>query len=280
MKKLLLILALIGALVLAYICVGNHARQIDSDVTERMAGKMAGINLPASVDYDVDGRDVTLTGFVDDEATKMQVGKAAYEIKGVRVVHNEIVVQQADVVVIEEPVIEPAFDVPAEPTPSLIPQPEMTQLVTAPEVEVEPVAPVIEEAVIAEPVEPLPVASSCQTELAKMLEQEKINFDSGRSTIKSNSFGLLGRLAAATKNCPDAVISINGYTDSSGNSEANRQLSLNRAKSVGRYFMSKGVKQEIRVVGHGANDPVADNATPEGRAQNRRIEFKIFKPKN
>ena len=265
MKKILFILGLILAVILAYYCVNKDSKMIQGDISSRLAGKMSGANLPEGVSYAVDGRDVVLTGFVGDDATKSRLGKAAMSLYGVRVVDNQIKVKEQVVAVIQEP------------EPMLIPEPEPVFVVPEP-VEVETIEYAPEPETVLEVVsEPTFVVDACQDDLARMLQTEKINFDSGKATIKSGSHGLLNRLANAAKTCTNSVISVHGYTDSSGELEANRQLSLKRAKAVGRYIMSKGVRQEIRVVGNGPNDPVADNDTPEGRAQNRRIEFRVYK---
>ena len=262
MKKLLLIVGLILAALLAFYCTLGDAKKIDGDITSRLSGKMAGVNLPG-VNADVNGRDVTLTGIVESESLKKEAEQTAKSLYGVRVVDNQLTVKAPVIAVIEEPAFQP------EPLP--FPEPEV---VAEPELVVNDI---IEPELLLEPVIAEPVMVACQNDLAQLLEAEKINFASSRATIKQGSYGLLNRLATAAKECKDAVISINGYTDSSGDLEGNRQLSLSRAKSVGRYLMSKGVRQEIRVVGHGPNDPIADNATSDGRAQNRRIEFKVFK---
>ena len=275
MKKLLFLLGLIAAALLAYYCVSGDSKKIQSDISSRLAGKMNNAGLPDGISYAVDGRDVVLTGFVGDQETKSEIGKTALSLYGVRVVDNQIKVKEAVVAVIEEPkpmpVPEPIFAPEPEPVFTMPePLPETTFVET---VEIAPEPEVVLEVIS----EPEPVIDACQNDLAAIMETEKINFDSGRDTIKSGSYGLLNRLAVAAKKCEEAVISIHGYTDSSGDMEANRQLSLRRAKSVGRYFITKGVAQEIRVVGNGPNDPVADNETPEGRAQNRRIEFRVYK---
>lgn len=125
-----------------------------------------------------------------------------------------------------------------------------------------------------------PEVDECQNDLAAIMEKEQIQFASGNAVIQKDSYSVLNLLAAQTSKCVGMVIQINGYTDNSGDIDANVKLSLNRAKSVGKYLISKGVLQEIRVVGNGPNNPIADNATPEGRTKNRRIEFKVFKPSN
>ena len=265
MKKLLFILGLILATILAYYCVSKDSINIQADISSRLAGKMSGAGLPEGVSYDVNGRDVTLTGFVGDEGMKSSLGKAAMSLYGVRVVDNQIKVKEAVVAVVEEPKPMP---IPVPEPVYIAPEPVVVETV---EIAPEP------ETVLEVIAEPTIIVDACQDELASMLSTEKINFDSGKATIKSGSYALLNRLVSAAKGCSNSVISVHGYTDSSGDLEANRQLSLKRAKSVGRYFIAKGVAQEIRVVGNGPNDPIADNATPEGRAQNRRIEFQVYK---
>ena len=75
---------------------------------------------------------------------------------------------------------------------------------------------------------------------------------------------------------PDTDIQIVGYTDSSGSDELNQKLSEQRAASVKTYLSSKGIKSaRIVTSGLGEADPIADNATKEGMAKNRRVEFAI-----
>jgi outer membrane protein OmpA-like peptidoglycan-associated protein len=117
--------------------------------------------------------------------------------------------------------------------------------------------------------------SSCDDKVASLLANNKITFERGSTRIQSDSHAVLNDIVRAIKKCPDVVIYIHGHTDNTGDYQSNRLISLNRAKSVGRYIISKGVLQEIRVVGHGPDQPVASNDTAEGRAANRRIEFKF-----
>jgi len=74
----------------------------------------------------------------------------------------------------------------------------------------------------------------------------------------------------------DKLVSIEGYTDSRGADDMNMKLSQDRANSVKDYLVSQGVKPEkVRAVGRGEASPVASNDTPEGRANNRRVEIVI-----
>jgi outer membrane protein OmpA-like peptidoglycan-associated protein len=76
---------------------------------------------------------------------------------------------------------------------------------------------------------------------------------------------------------PDITIEIAGHTSSEGNPTRNMWLSLERAKSVKTYLVGRGIDEDrIQTIGHGSDEPLGSNATEEGRAQNRRIEFRIL----
>jgi outer membrane protein OmpA-like peptidoglycan-associated protein len=78
------------------------------------------------------------------------------------------------------------------------------------------------------------------------------------------------------KEFPTAKISVDGYTDNQGGAGANKRLSESRAKTVADKMAAGGVAADrIVTAGHGPEKPVADNATPEGREKNRRIEVTV-----
>jgi OOP family OmpA-OmpF porin len=98
-------------------------------------------------------------------------------------------------------------------------------------------------------------------------------FDSARLTAEAE-----GRLDDAMKileRHPELVVEIAGHTDSTGAAEYNQGLSERRAKAVRDYLVGKGADPaNLTARGYGESKPVADNATSEGRAQNRRVEFR------
>ena len=72
------------------------------------------------------------------------------------------------------------------------------------------------------------------------------------------------------------IVVVAGYTDSVGSAEFNQKLSEDRAAAIKAYIVSHGIgASRVQSVGHGKNDPVADNGTDEGRARNRRVEFQV-----
>jgi len=104
-----------------------------------------------------------------------------------------------------------------------------------------------------------------------------LNFDSGSAMIKDGTE--IDNLAAILKAYPEVKVTINGYTDNTGDAAKNKTLSSARAASVmGRLAGAGGIDiSRIKAVGHGDANPVASNDTAEGRAQNRRIEISINK---
>ena len=118
--------------------------------------------------------------------------------------------------------------------------------------------------------------SSCQKQLNSILAKNKIYFAHNSSTIKKSSYQQLDKIIDILKECSATTIEINGYTDNSGEANYNQHLSQLRANRIRAYLISKGIdKNSIKAFGRGAKNPIASNATKEGREKNRRIEFTI-----
>jgi outer membrane protein OmpA-like peptidoglycan-associated protein len=100
-----------------------------------------------------------------------------------------------------------------------------------------------------------------------------VNFDSGKATIRTDSFPRLDNVVEYMTHKPGARIEISGHTDNVGNPKGNKALSLKRAQACRDYLISKGVDAgRITAVGHGDERPIAPNDTDDGRQKNRRIE--------
>lgn len=116
----------------------------------------------------------------------------------------------------------------------------------------------------------------CQDLLKELLTSEKINFQTGKAAIDQSSFSLLDKIGATAKRCPDARFEVAGHTDSVGSLDLNMNLSRARAQSVIDYIINLGLStDQFSAAGYGPNQPIADNATAQGRAANRRIEFTL-----
>ena len=103
-----------------------------------------------------------------------------------------------------------------------------------------------------------------------------IQFENGKSTIKTSSYGILDQVAKVFNENPNYIVEVQGHTDNVGNYQSNVTLSEKRAQAVRDYLIKKGVQaNHITAHGYGPDRPIANNNTKEGRAQNRRVEFSI-----
>jgi outer membrane protein OmpA-like peptidoglycan-associated protein len=103
-----------------------------------------------------------------------------------------------------------------------------------------------------------------------------ILFDTNSSELKPAAKTNLANLATSLQNNPQTNILIVGHTDSTGTAEYNLNLSVRRAESVKTYIVSNSVAaSRLSTSGKGKTEPIATNTTPEGRAQNRRVEIVI-----
>ena len=101
-----------------------------------------------------------------------------------------------------------------------------------------------------------------------------ISFASGRSDSQPNFRQILDDFARGLQNNPSARVTIIGHTDNVGSDAVNDPLSINRAASVRNYLSSRGISPNvISIDGRGEREPIASNATAEGRARNRRVEI-------
>lgn len=105
---------------------------------------------------------------------------------------------------------------------------------------------------------------------------KNIFFDFNKYDLKPESQVELDKVVQLMQDNPTVKIQIEGYTDNVGNASDNMKLSANRAKAVVTYLVSKNISiTRLTAKGFGTTKPVADNATEEGRAQNRRTELKV-----
>jgi OmpA-OmpF porin, OOP family len=131
----------------------------------------------------------------------------------------------------------------------------------------------------------LPLASQTNDAAKWKLLKDEINadplilyFESNKSNdnLSAAEQSKLDKIVDYASHVPEAMIEVVGHSDSSGNREQNIVLSKNRASFSSKQLTSKGVADsQIEVTGKGPDEPIADNATVEGRAKNRRTEIKI-----
>lgn len=111
-------------------------------------------------------------------------------------------------------------------------------------------------------------------------ELKNIFFDHNKKTLKPESYVELNRLVKIMRDFPEILVEIGGHTDAVGSDNYNRNLSQGRAQSVVNYLVGQGIaSRQFKAQGYGESSPVATNDTGEGRAKNRRVEFKVLKVK-
>ena len=103
-----------------------------------------------------------------------------------------------------------------------------------------------------------------------------ITFGFDSYALRSDSYGVLNRVADTLQEYNQTIVEVAGHTDSVGTAAYNQRLSEQRADAVGNYLVSRGVNRErLMITGAGATRPVASNATEAGRAENRRVEITL-----
>ncbi len=118
-------------------------------------------------------------------------------------------------------------------------------------------------------------AASLIDELNAITSADPVNFASGSAEVQAGDRPTLDQVAQLLASRPGTRIEIGGHTDDVGSDEANQALSLARADSVVAYLVGQGVDAgRLDAAGYGRTQPVAPNTTDEGRAANRRIEFR------
>jgi outer membrane protein OmpA-like peptidoglycan-associated protein len=124
------------------------------------------------------------------------------------------------------------------------------------------------------------IAEVKKTENGLLVQMKNdILFDTGSDGVKAEGVSDLAKMGDILAKYSDDQVRIEGHTDSSGDAAKNQALSERRAQAVKTVLVSRGVQeQQITVVGLGETKPVADNASPDGRSKNRRVELHISVP--
>ncbi len=115
-----------------------------------------------------------------------------------------------------------------------------------------------------------------------VLDTRSVYFDFGRSELNDGAMTALLEVAKALKEDVNAVVELQGHTDSVGSDRLNLELSRERVDAVARYLVRKeGIDlRRIHTLGFGKVAPVADNNTREGRAKNRRVDIRLLSPQS
>jgi outer membrane protein OmpA-like peptidoglycan-associated protein len=103
-----------------------------------------------------------------------------------------------------------------------------------------------------------------------------VTFETNSANLDSKFFSVLDSVGTVLNEYKSTLVTVAGYTDSTGSAQHNQALSEHRASTVALYLNSRGVaKERLAAIGHGEQKPVAGNGTAEGRAKNRRVEITL-----
>jgi len=120
------------------------------------------------------------------------------------------------------------------------------------------------------------VLATSETARGLIVNMSDVLFDTGKYSLKPDTKISLAKVAGILQAYPGLKLQVEGYTDSVGSDQMNQKLSENRADSVRQFLIGQGVEQtNITSTGYGKNNPVADNSTSKGRAQNRRVQLVV-----
>jgi OOP family OmpA-OmpF porin len=114
-------------------------------------------------------------------------------------------------------------------------------------------------------------------EIRDIISLPGVNFQSGSDLLMHGAESLIQDAATTLNNHPDLQVEVAGHTDDVGDAISNQGLSDRRAKTVYDFLIRYGVSGErLSFKGYGESEPIADNASSEGRAINRRVELRVF----
>ncbi len=180
--------------------------------------------------------------------------------------------------VAEAPSAPAAAVAPADPAPAPAPEqpaqttsPSLTKLALAGGTEIEAAATGVENQLLA-----FINDASAEIDKGKWFDFDRLNFETGSARLTADSKAQVDNIAAILRAFPSVNIKIGGYTDNTGNAAKNIELSDARAKAVVDALVATGIAGDrLEHEGYGDRHPIADNATADGRAKNRRIAVSV-----
>lgn len=129
---------------------------------------------------------------------------------------------------------------------------------------------------VGDPTQPIGDCSTAASYVQMVTTATEIQFQTGGSTLTTDSVAALKRLADAGVKCTNISYKLAGNTDNTGTDAVNKPLSLKRADAVKAELVKDGMPAErITTAGNGSSSPVANNATADGRAKNRRVDVTV-----
>ncbi len=239
-----ILVAFASLLLLTWLAVVLRYSSIENDLQQRVAQALAAYAID-DIDIALDGRELRLSGEIARELDPDYVGSIAADVWGVGSVDSSGLSQRESLLDKDDP-LNPRF--------------ETRRIVRL-------------GGNLSNPLD----AATCQRMLARLAAVSSVRFESGGASPMPESYPVLNDLAAVAYQCPDTRLVIGGHTDAVTGDDFKLRLSLARAEAVERFFYLAGIPAErMQIVAYGDSQPVASNASPQGRAANRRITFAVL----
>ena len=248
----------LAGLIIFYLTTGKGlGTQIQNDLSFE-SNKLLSEQKVGGVTVNMDGRDAVLNGSVINLERSKEIEDMVAGVYGIRSVDNQLQVTTAK-------------------TPKPIEKPVQKPFVAAlPEFEDHDIKPEIDEA----DAEVLAHTQTKETvaEILQTLDLAGIQFLFGSDQIDPDSLTILNDVASTLDEHQEFNVLIEGHTDNIGDEQLNLELSQARATSVMNYLIGQGIAAtRLQAIGYGDKAPISSNASKEGRALNRRIEFSVSK---
>jgi outer membrane protein OmpA-like peptidoglycan-associated protein len=240
-----ILIGIASVLLLTWVTLILRLEAIESDLVQRAGQALAAYSI-TELDIQADGRDLFLSGEISSKIAPGYVSDVVRGVWGVRAVDIAGLRQRTSLLDKDDP-LNPRFD-----------GPKIVRLGGN----------------LSNPMN----AGTCQRTMARLAEANSVRFETDGASPMSESYQLLNDLAAVAYQCPHTRIVIGGHTDDSdGDRELKLRLSLARAEAVAQFFNLAGIDAErMQIIGYGDSQPIASNASAEGRAANRRITFDVL----
>ena len=243
-KTTAVLFGMTSLLLLTWITVALRYEPIEQDLTERVEQSLAAHAL-TGLTVEAHGRDVRLSGEIPSGRGVAYVGDIADAVWGVREVDVSGLAPRRPLLDPNDP-LNPRFDTR-----------EIVRLGGD----------------LSNPM----AAGPCQRTIARLASVSSIRFERGGASPMLESYPVLNDLAAAAYQCPETRLVIGGHTDSGGDRDFNLRLSRARAEAIERFFYLAGIPADrMQIIAYGDSQPIASNASPRGRAANRRITFDVL----
>jgi outer membrane protein OmpA-like peptidoglycan-associated protein len=263
--------------------------RIENDRTDKVEANLAAAGIDG-VTITFNGRDATLKGPADKrDAALAAIDASGQKQWGIRSLDYEV--EGADASAAPTTTVSPATTTTVARTTTVAAtttaarttavatttSPSTAAPTTTPPATTATTPPTTAEPPLPTTVPPIPTTAVpvLQGSLDEVLSQGTISFAPDSAELRSESFPTLDAIAAALVAAPGQRVEVRGHTDNTGT--ANQVLSERRAASAVEYLVDHGVPaDELTSSGAGDTEPIASNDTPEGRAENRRIEFRVL----